>query len=45
MFPPGDHWAEAHWIKAMNITASTIAVYFADDISIIPPIELIKESK
>jgi len=30
--PPGDHWAEALQVKAMNITARTIDAYLAVDI-------------
>jgi hypothetical protein len=35
--PPGDHWAEAIIARGMSITASIIAAYFADDMSIVPP--------
>lgn len=30
--PPGDHWAEALQVRAMNITARTIDAYLAVDI-------------
>jgi len=32
--PPGDHWAEALQVKAMNITARTRDAFLAVDISI-----------